>query len=32
VWLPAWSPSGELIAYLERSGRKQIALYVVSTL
>ena len=32
VWLPAWSPSGELIAYLERDGRKQFTLYVVSTL
>lgn len=32
VWLPAWSPSGELIAYLERDGRKQFIVYVVSTL
>jgi hypothetical protein len=32
VWLPAWSPSGELIAYLEREGRKQFILYVASTI
>ncbi len=32
VLLPAWSASGELIAYLERDGRKHFTLYVVSTL
>ena len=32
VWLPAWSPSGELLAYLERDGRKRFKLSVVSTL
>ena len=32
VLLPAWSPSGELIAYLERDGRKRLTLHVVSTL
>ncbi len=32
VWLPAWSPSGDLLAYLERDGRKRFKLSVVSTL
>ncbi|HEY2907582.1 MAG TPA: hypothetical protein VGJ29_16900 [Vicinamibacterales bacterium] len=32
VLLPAWSPSGELIAYLERDGRKRFRLSVVSTI
>jgi hypothetical protein len=32
VLLPAWSPSGELIAYLERHGRKRFTVHVVSTI
>jgi hypothetical protein len=31
AWLPAWSSSGELIAYLERHGRQQFTLNVIST-
>ena len=30
VWLPAWSESGDLIAYLQRTGRKKFVLKVVS--
>ena len=30
VWLPAWSESGDSIAYLERTGRKKFVLKVVS--
>jgi hypothetical protein len=32
VWLPAWSESGDLIAYLDREGRKKFSLKVISTL
>jgi hypothetical protein len=30
VWLPAWSESGDAIAYLERAGRKKFVLKVVT--
>jgi len=30
VWLPAWSESGDWIAYLQRTGRKKFVLKVVS--
>jgi hypothetical protein len=32
VWLPAWSESGDEIAYLDRLGRKKYALRVISAL
>lgn len=32
VWLPAWSESGEQIAYLERTGRKRFTVRVMTAL
>ncbi|HWW83618.1 MAG TPA: hypothetical protein VNZ26_08465, partial [Vicinamibacterales bacterium] len=32
VWLPAWSESGDEIAYLNRLGRKKYALRIISAL
>jgi hypothetical protein len=32
VWLPAWSESGNMIGYLERTGRKTFALKVMTAL
>lgn len=29
IWLPAWSPSGQLLAYLDRDGRKRFVLKVI---